>query len=845
VTSRILRFLSWLTIKHPLPVIAAVGALTVLLCSNIHNLKIGTDLIDLFGSRTPQWQAVNDFTQKLGYGNQFFVLIETQEPSEEMAERMEAAGDRLTREMNQSGFFHFAKCSLSENELLSMARLFAWHFPAFIRPEQWGALKERLQAARIKSIVQHRSSGLVTAFSPLGTEYFVADPLGLAEFSASAGRGFADSTNFDLDWGSGNRFFSRDHRALLVIAEAKLPATNHEFAEQVVKWTRAHLASLLVEGDSQGPRLQATMAGAYVYAEEDRGFIEKNIRLVSLVSIIGNLVLCLFIYRRIPTLLLSFLPTALGILWATGLISYYPGRLNLISLSFIAILAGLGDDQVIHFFNRVPQEWAAGTGIDQAMQKTFLTTGASILFCLLTIATSTVGLAVSGFKGLEEFGFVLTAGLLMLMVHTLFTVPAAMRIWWKITPPSAPESVMFRFLPSLARVLGGTVARHAKIIFAAAAGVFLAALALLPSFNMGRKFEIIRSQESPALVGQMRLAEKFGIEGTPEMILIEGSEQDVLRRTEGLTAALAALRDRGTLKSVVSPSYVVPSWETQASRSQVLKEVDLGKAAEALRTALRSAGFSLEPFRPFLDQLRELGRQRAKPLSVEEVNHYLPQGLLENNIRRIGPDHYIAAVAFYPAHSDAPQALPDPTVQALRQRFGPFAEFSFPKISKELQNQIYHASRRALLFTLVGVVLIVYLCFRDVPVTLLVLMPIAFAVVVTFGMLSLTGHPFSFMALTALPLILGIGIDNGIHLVGRYLQSEERDIVAAVKASGAALVQSNLTTIVGFGALMAATFEPLAELGLVTAIGVGMALVAAIWILPAVVVVFRIRHRIE
>jgi hypothetical protein len=149
-----------------------------------------------------------------------------------------------------------------------------------------------------------------------------------------------------------------------------------------------------------------------------------------------------------------------------------------------------------------------------------------------------------------------------------------------------------------------------------------------------------------------------------------------------------------------------------------------------------------------------------------------------------------------------------------------------------------------LLFTLAGVVLIVYLCFRDVPVTLLVLMPIAFAVVVTFGVLSLTKHPFSFMALTALPLILGIGIDNGIHLVGRYLQSEERDIVAIVKASGAALVQSNLTTIIGFGALMASTFEPLAELGLVTAIGVGMALVGAIWVIPAMVLVFRIRQRV-
>ena len=47
-------------------------------------------------------------------------------------------------------------------------------------------------------------------------------------------------------------------------------------------------------------------------------------------------------------------------------------------------------------------------------------------------------------------------------------------------------------------------------------------------------------------------------------------------------------------------------------------------------------------------------------------------------------------------------------------------------------------------------------------------MPIVFAIVVTFGLLRLVGHPFSFMSVTAIPLIIGIGIDNGIHLVRRY-----------------------------------------------------------------------------
>ena len=161
---------------------------------------------------------------------------------------------------------------------------------------------------------------------------------------------------------------------------------------------------------------------------------------------------------------------------------------------------------------------------------------------------------------------------------------------------------------------------------------------------------------------------------------------------------------------------------------------------------------------------------------------------------------------------------------------------------RDLQAEIFQDSRRAMLLTAAAITLIVFLVFRSIPMTALVLLPIVFAIVVTFGILVLVRHQFSFMALTAIPLIIGIGIDNGIHLVRRYLEGEKRDIVGVLKLAGAPLIQSNLTTIVGFGALVVSRFEPLAEMGLVTALGVAIALVGAFWVLPAVVLVFGIRR---
>ncbi len=831
-----LRFVARPVAGRPLWVVAAAVLITLLLYANIGNLSLETDLTALFGERSSQGRAFKEFTQQLGYGRQLFVVVETAGEPEATSERMEGFAERLIADMKASGRFHSARSGLSEEEILGIARLYASNFPYFVPDAKWPEVRERLSDAGIRAAIRRASAGLVTPFSTLGASYFLADPLGLVEFAAGGREGFAGFTNFDFDWGGGNRFFSRDHRALLVIAEPREPAMNYHWAVDLVRWTRARSEALLAEEEFRGAPLKSTLAGAYVYTEQDRGFIERNIGLVSAVSIIGNLLLCLVTYRRIPLLIMSLLPTGLGIVWTTGFISYYPGAINLLSLSFVAILAGLGDDQIVHFFNRVPQEWRGTGALDDAMLRTFATTGKSVLFCITTMATATVALAVSSFKGLAEFGFVLTVGLVMLLAHTLFTVPALVALWWKFARPPAPESVQFRFLPALARVAIGWAGRWPRLTLALFAAVTALSIASLPALRVSRRVEITRGQDSAAIRGQTLLAAKFGVEGVPELILAEGSEQEVLRRSEQLAGALEALKGRGMVKSVFSPTEFVPSRQTQEERARRLAGLDLTRAAASLRSALRENGFRLESFEPAIARLAAAG---SKALTLEQAEKLLPHGLLDNSIRRRGPDRYLAAIAYYGVDPDEPEPVPGSVMRDLERRYGPFTEFSYGKLNRDLQAQIAGDSRRALMLTAAGVVLIVWLCFRSLTMTALVLSPIAFALVASIGLLAAAGHQFSFMALTALPLILGIGIDNGIHLVRRYLESDERDIIAVTRASGAALIQSNLTTIVGFGALMVATFAPLAEMGLVTAVGVALALAGALWLIPALILVFR------
>jgi len=833
---RFMRWLGRLVIGHPGLVVGLVLILTLFLYANIHNLRTGTELTDMFGARDPQWRAASQIGKELGYGNQLFVMVQAPEGEQDSSEAMEAMADRLTAEMSASGLFKQERSGLQASELLNLVRLFSWNFPSYALPGQSAALAQRLEPQQIHQNVRRAATELVTPFSTLGADYFVADPLGLMSVTAGQGNGFSQFSSFDLSWGSGNRFFSRDHKALLIIAEPRASAVDYKYAEQIMQWTRTHIQGAEADPELRTAGVRAIPAGAYVYAEQDHKFIERNIRRVSLVSIIGSLALCLLVYPSVPLLILSLLPTSLGILWTTGIASFHPGEVNLISLSFIAILAGLGDDQVVHFFNRSPQEWPKGGSFNAAMLRTYETTGVSIVLCILTSASATAALATSGFKALAEFGFILTVGMFMMMIHTLLTVPALMQLWNRHIRPFAPAGIAFRLLPALAHGSLNFVGRHARWVVAAAAGLFLSSALLLPTIKMGGSFAIMGDANSPAVVGQNLLSAKFGIEGSPTLLLITGNQEEVLRRAENLTTGLESYRQSGALKSIFSPTQLLPSIQAQRQRTASLAHIDMNASARALEDALRENGLRTEPHQPYIEQLRKLGKH-AEPITLESAAAYLPAGLLDNSLRKTVDGNYVAAIAFYATDPNAHEAIPDAVLNSWNKQYGPFVEFSFDKINRDLQSQVLRDSRRALLWTVAAILSIVYLTFRNWRITLLVLMPIVFAIVVTFGLLRLMGHPFSFMSVTAIPLIIGIGIDNGIHLVRRYLESTPNSILDVAKASGAALIQSNLTTIIGFGALLAATFPPLAEMGLVTSVGVALTLVGGLWIIPAVLLI--------
>jgi predicted RND superfamily exporter protein len=130
-----------------------------------------------------------------------------------------------------------------------------------------------------------------------------------------------------------------------------------------------------------------------------------------------------------------------------------------------------------------------------------------------------------------------------------------------------------------------------------------------------------------------------------------------------------------------------------------------------------------------------------------------------------------------------------------------------------------------------AIALLVFAHFRRLGSVILALVPVAIGALWLGGLMGWFHIPLNPANIMLLPLVLGIGVTNGIHILNRFAEEHNPSILA--KSTGKAVLVSGLTTIAGFGSLLLAKHRGIASLGLVMAIGVATCMFAGLTFLPA------------
>ena len=132
-----------------------------------------------------------------------------------------------------------------------------------------------------------------------------------------------------------------------------------------------------------------------------------------------------------------------------------------------------------------------------------------------------------------------------------------------------------------------------------------------------------------------------------------------------------------------------------------------------------------------------------------------------------------------------------------------------------------------------AIIIYLFFMFRNLRTVFFVLLPVLVGSIWTVGVMELIGLKLNMANMVILPLILGIGVVNGIHITHRYREEEDKRASVLGKSTGQAVLLSSLTTMIGFGSMMVADHSGVFSLGLVLTIGVFNCLIASVTFLPA------------
>jgi hypothetical protein len=347
----------------------------------------------------------------------------------------------------------------------------------------------------------------------------------------------------------------------------------------------------------------------------------------------------------------------------------------------------------------------------------------------------------------------------------------------------------------------------------------------------------LRPENQSSLELQTRVQEKME-EGLETMVLLASTRtveealevQGAWRRTleTGITSGFPISRYESLAAFVPPLSQQKRNLEWMKSRGQ--EAFDPERVTGRLQAALRREGFRAESFEPGLTALREMLANREL-LTGDQIEASPLQTIADRFLKRQGDSFLsVAYVHLRPDFWLHPQA--QGWVDSL-EKSNSAAIVTSPKlVQKELERLMSRESWKILLLALAAVALLIYLDFRSWTLTAVSLLPVVLASLWTLGIMGALQVRLNFMNLIVFTMVLGIGVDYGVHVLHRGLQSSPENLGVELERVNRGVVLAALTTLAGFGSLVTSSYPGLQSMGAVALMGVGLSLLLALTLVP-------------
>lgn len=662
---------------------------------------------------------------------------------------------------------------------------------------------------------------------------------------------------------------------------------DYKIAQQLVKWSRAEIEQIRKDF----PDITIGLTGGPALNNDQFEISKKDMTLASIFAYFSTGIIFILAFRSFGRPLLGLLTLSLSLTCVFGLTTLTIGHLNIFSMSFIVILVGQGTYYGVHVVARYEEELLHGRAPNAAMEETLTHVFGNITTSTLTTAAAFFATTLVPLKGFAELGWIAGMGVIVSSIGMQMLLPALLLIYDRKGARGILDKKKIPILNVRMKEKWVTLAtamfnRHSWLIIIAVVGTALwgayrfyspqygitfdsnllnlqaknteavryekklietslsprAAVFMTASLDEARRFAL-QAQSQPSVQRVEWLGSVF-----PEGNVSNPTHEELRRGILSLPVANLTAPDPTTLKTELSKLRdQLEKIQNMALNSpqgeKILPTAEAGiSALEEILTKLPSSGIEaanpkaldtaillprLEEFQNrFFGAIRGmlLASARAQPLTLQDM----PKEMISPFI---SPDKTYAVYAF-PSVNIWESAPLEQFINEMRKVSpnvtGP------PVMFFEILNIVRDSYFKTAGYSALAIFLLFLLDFRSLRYAIMASFPLVLGVFCLFGLMSLLKIPFNTANMIALPMVLGIGADNGVHLIHRFLEEKKKDISFLFRSTGKALIITYLDTLTSFLGLALANHQGMAHLGQVVLLGITCCTICGVLFLPAV-----------
>ena len=569
------------------------------------------------------------------------------------------------------------------------------------------------------------------------------------------------------------------------------------------------------------------LGGGAMIAHDTIKMIQQDLLTFGVAVFFMFVLILSIIFKQFRWVAIPLISACLSALFTTGLISWMGWKVTVVSANFIALLMIIGISLTVHLVVRYREITSRFHDLthSEALKKTLSQMFLPCLYTALTTMVAFASLIISDIRPIIDFGLLMVLSIFIAFTVSFIFFGSLASLMKKNTKDTKVD-----YSSGFTTWINSLVVRFKNIILLISLIGFIFSLVGINKLSVENKFIDYFKPTTEIYQGLSLIDKKLG--GTaPLDIIISAPQSDTQTNDEfeeDFDDFGIETEEYGYWFNSQNLSYLEEIHDYLERRPEIGKVLSV---SSAIKLAEIAKG----------EKLDDLELALLRKVLPEDINNQLLSSYISEDDNQVR----LSARVIESMDGLNRKNLIDEVKTDLIQNY----QLSEEQFYLSGISVIYNNLLQSLFQSLIGSLTIVFsaifimfiILFRSLYMALIAMIPNLLSAASVLGIIGWSGIPLDIMTVTVAAISIGIGVDNTIHYVHRFLKEYDlqKNYDLAIKNShatiGRAMFYTSLTIVLGFMILVSSNFNPSVFFGIFTSFSMIIAILAALMLLPVLI----------